>query len=64
MGGRQGRVGGSIEFKDIVMKDKNLMILESNSIGGLAFKNYIKKLKSMVFIKFNCCTEHNEWVYS
>lgn len=43
-----------IEFKDAVFKEKNTMVLEpSNSIGGVAFKEYIKHLRNKVGVAFN-----------
>jgi hypothetical protein len=43
-----------IEFKDIVLKERNSMILEpSNSTGVAIFKEYVKQLRSKVGVAMN-----------
>lgn len=43
-----------IEFDDAAFKEKNVMVLEpSNSIGAVAFKEYIKQLRNKVGVAFN-----------
>jgi hypothetical protein len=40
-------IGHIIEFKDMALRDKDVMILEaSNNIGRVTFKEYAKALKT------------------